>query len=72
MRSPPEQCRVDERHRLQPDIGVPGSSSEVDVGVEQLAQPEVLSERRRPDETGVGDDVVVVEAHLNPVERVRR
>jgi hypothetical protein len=49
-----------------------GCSSEVDTGVEELTKPEVLSERGHLDEPGVGDDVVVVEAHQNPVEGVRR
>jgi hypothetical protein len=49
-----------------------GCSSEVDTGVEELTKPEVLSERGHLDEPGVGDDVVVVEAHLNPVQAVRR
>jgi hypothetical protein len=51
---------------------MPRSSSEVDVGVEQLPQPEVRSERRPPDEPGFADDVVVVEAHLDPIQAVRR
>jgi len=49
-----------------------GSSSEVDVGVEQLSQTEVLSECRRPDQPGVRDAVVVDRSTLIRSETVRK
>jgi hypothetical protein len=44
----------------------------VHVLVEELAQPEMIGQRRRLDQSGIGDDVVVVEGHRNPVRAVRR
>jgi len=61
-----------EGHRLQPDVGMSRSRAQLDIGVEHLAKPQVLGESRRLDEPGVGDRVVVIEVHLDPVEDVRR
>ena len=66
------QSRVDQGHGLEPDVGVPGLSTKVHVLVEELAQPEMISQRRRLDQTCVGDGMVVIEGHRNPVRAVRR
>jgi hypothetical protein len=36
---------------------VPGLSTKVHVLVEELAQPEMIGQRRRLDQPGIGDDV---------------
>ena len=66
------QSRVDQGHGLEPDVGVPGPSTKVHVLVEELSQPEMIGQRRRLDQPGIGDGMVVVEGHRNPVRAVRR
>ena len=66
------QSRVDQGHRLEADVGVTWRSTKVHVAVEELAQPEMIGQRRRLDQPRVGDDVVVVESHQKPVWAVRR
>ena len=66
------QSRVDQGHRLEPDVGVPWPSTKVHVLVEELAQAEMIGQRRRLDQPRVGDGVVVIEGHQNPVRAVRR
>ncbi len=68
----PGQSRVDQSHRLETDVGVPGPSPEIHVLVEELSQPEMIGQRGRLDQPGVGDGMVVVEGHRNPVWAVRR
>jgi hypothetical protein len=51
---------------------VPGPSTKVHVLVEELSQPEMIGQRRRLDQPGIGDGMVVVEGHRNPVRAVRR
>jgi len=53
--------RRDQGHRLVTDVGPAWSRAEVDVVVEHVAQPEVLGERGREQEPGIGDRVVVIE-----------
>ncbi len=67
---PAGQRRVDQRHRFEADVGVARRVAEVDAIVEQLAQPEMLSQGGRGDQPGVGHGVVVVEGHRHPVEGV--
>jgi len=64
--------RVNERHGLQPDVGPPSTSSEIYVVIEELAESEMLSKARHLDQPGVGNGMVVVETHLDPVQGVRR
>ena len=66
------QSRVDQGHGLEPDVGVPGSSTKVHVLVEELAQSEMIGQRRWLDQPGIGDGMVVIEGHRNPVRAVRR
>ena len=66
------QSRVDQGHRLEPDVGVPWPSTKVHGLVEELAQAEMIGQRRRLDQPRVGDGVVVIEGHQNPVRAVRR
>jgi site-specific DNA recombinase len=66
------QSRVDQSHRLEPGVGVPGPNTKLHVLVEELSQPEMFGQRRRLDQPGVGDGMVVVEGHRNRLEAVRR
>ena len=59
-------------HRLEPDVGVPWPSTKVHVLVEELAQSEMIGQRRWLDQPGIGDGMVVIEGHQNPVRAVRR
>lgn len=66
---PARQKRVDEGHGLDPGVSVSGRAAQVDC-VQELAQAEVLGERCRQHEAGVGDETVLVEVHGQPVETV--
>ena len=66
------QRRVDEGHRLVADIGASGRITEIDVFVEELAQSEVLGQRRRQHQPSVGHQMLVVEGHVETVETVTR
>jgi hypothetical protein len=48
-----------------------GRVAQVDVVVEQLPQAEVLGQRGRQDQPGVGHRMLVVEGHGQGVEAVR-
>jgi hypothetical protein len=52
---------VDKGHGLDADVGRAGRLAEVEVGVEQLTQPESLGQAGGKDQASVGDGVVVVE-----------
>ena len=66
----PSQRRVDQRHRLVAHVGAPRRIPKVDTLIDQLSQAEVLGEGGRQHEPGVGDQTLVVEVHLEPVEAV--
>ena len=53
---------------LWPDVGASRRIAEVDVLVEELPQSQVLGQRRRQHQAGVGHQMLVVEGHLKPVE----
>jgi hypothetical protein len=55
------QGRVEQGHRLVTGVGRAGCVGEINVGVEQLTQPESLGQAGGKDQAGVGDRVVVVE-----------
>ena len=57
----PRQGRVDKGHGLDADVGCAGRLAKVDVGVEQLAEPEPLGQAGGKDQAGIGDGMVVVE-----------
>jgi hypothetical protein len=63
---------VNQRHRLGPDVGATPSIAEVDEGVQQLPQAEVGGQRRRKDQAGVGDQLLVIEGDRDPVQGVAR
>ena len=65
------QGRVDHRHGLMADIGPPCGVAQVHVGLEQLPQPQVLRQRGRRDQPGVGHQPPVIEDHADPVQAVR-
>jgi len=54
-------------HGLEPDVGVSWLWKKVQLLVEELAQAEMIGQRRRLDQPGVGDGVVVVEL----IQRIR-
>jgi hypothetical protein len=58
---PAGQGRVDKGHGLVADVGRAGRLAEVEVGVEQLAEPEPLGQAGGKDQAGIGDGMVVVE-----------
>jgi len=64
------QRRVDKRHRLGAHVGVAGRVAQVDVVVEELPETEVLGQRCRQDQPGVGHRMLVVEGHADAVEAV--
>jgi hypothetical protein len=66
------QRRVDERHRLVADIGTSRRIAEMNVLVEELAQSEMLGQRRRQHQARVGHQMLVVEVHVETVETVAR
>jgi hypothetical protein len=66
------QGRVDKGHGLVPYMGPPRSIAEVDVLVEQLQQTQVLGQRGRQHEPGVGHQMIVVEGHLTAVQAVAK
>jgi hypothetical protein len=55
------QRGVEQGHGLVADVGRAGRLAEVEVGVEQLTQPESLGQAGGKDQASVGDGVVVVE-----------
>ena len=55
------QDRVEQGHGLAAGVGRAGRLAEVEVGVEQLTQPESLGQTGDKDQAGVGDGMVVVE-----------
>ena len=67
----PGESGVDQRHRLVPDVGSSWGVTQVDVGVEQGAQTEMLRQCCRQSKPGVGDQPPVVEGHLDAVQGVR-
>ena len=64
---PAGQGRVDQGHRLDADVGRTGRLAEIDVGGEQLAEPEPLSQAGGKDQAGIGDSMVMVEGDGDPV-----
>ena len=56
---------------LSPTFARPGAGTEVEVGLDELAQPEVVGEGGRQEEPRIGDQAVVVEGRIEAVEAVR-
>ena len=46
-----------------PGLGMPGSIAQVNVGLEQLPQPQMLAQRGRSEQPGVSHQPVIVEGH---------
>jgi hypothetical protein len=66
------QGGVDDAHGLVSDVGPPRRIAQVHTALEERAKAKVLSQSRRQDQPGVGDEMVIVEDHLDGVEGVRR
>jgi hypothetical protein len=66
------QRRVDERHRLVADIGPSGRMAKIHVLLEERSQSEMLGQRRRQHQAGVGHQTLVVEGHVETVKAVAR
>ena len=64
--------RRDERQRLVPDVRPTGCLPEVEVPLDQFLQAEMLGERGRQQEPGVGDELRPVERRVEAVEAVGR
>jgi hypothetical protein len=71
MESPSASAEWMRGHGLVADVGPPRGVPQVHVGVEKLSQPQVLGQRGRLDEPGVGHQALVVEGHIDGVEAVR-
>jgi hypothetical protein len=65
------QDRVDQRQHLASRPGTTHASRQAHGVVDQRLQLETAGERRRHDQPGVGDQVVVIEGDLDPVQRLR-
>src|SRR5665811_1510345 len=63
---------MDQGHGLMSHMGSAWRIPEVHMLVEQLQQTQVLGQRGRQHEPGVGHEMVVVEGHLTPVEAVAK
>ena len=61
----------DQGQQLVPDVRPTRGSPEVEVGVDELLQTEMLGERGRQQQPRVGHQAVVVEGRFKPVEAVR-
>ena len=61
----------DQGQQLVPDVRPTRGSPEVEVGVDELLQTEMLGERGRQQQPRVGHQAVVVEGRFNPVEAMR-
>jgi len=62
---------VDYRHRFVAHVRSAWGGAEIDVGVEQFPELEVLGEGGRGDQPGVSDEMLVVEGHRDTVQTVR-
>ena len=56
---------------LWPTLARPGGVAQIDVVVEQLSQTQMLGQRGRGDQPGVGHQLPVIEGHRDPVQAVR-
>ena len=61
----------DQGQQLVPDVRPTRGSPEVEVGVDELLQTEMLGERGRQQQPRVGHQAVVVEGCFKPVEAMR-
>ena len=71
MQSPPASAEAIRVSSLSPTFARPGGSPEVEVGVDELLQTEMLGERGRQQQPRVGHQAVVVEGRFKPVEAMR-
>jgi len=62
--------REDEGQQLVADVRPAGRSAEVEVGLDELAQAEMLGEGGRQEEARVGHELRPVERRAEPVEAV--
>jgi hypothetical protein len=63
--------REHERQELVADVRPPGRPAEIKVGLDELAQPEVLGQRGRQQQPRVGHQAIVVEGRVEAVKPVR-
>ncbi len=62
--------RHDQAQELVPGVGPPRCAAQVEMAVDQLAEPEVVGQGGRQEEPRVGHQAVVVEGRREPVEAV--
>ena len=68
---PASEDRVHQRQHLAPRLGSADPTVQTNGVVDQRLQLEPTGERRRQDQPGVGDQVVVVEDDLDAIQRLR-
>ena len=71
MQSPPASAEAIRVSSLSPTFRPTRGSPEVEVGVDELLQTEMLGERGRQQQPRVGHQAVVVEGRFKPVEAMR-
>ncbi len=71
MLSPPARAEAITPIALEPHAGVPGRVAQVDTGVNQLAQAELLGEGHGQQQPPAGDGLVIVEDDCHAVQGVR-
>jgi hypothetical protein len=63
--------RHDQGQELVADVRSTGLVAEVEIRIHELTQTEVMGQAGRQQEPRVGDQPIVVEGHIEPVEAVR-
>jgi hypothetical protein len=61
-----------ERHELVTRVGSTGLLPEIEVGLDEIVEAQMLSQRGRQQEAGIGHELRPVERGVNPVEAVGR
>ena len=68
---PASEDRVHQRQHLPPCLSATDSAVETDCVIDQRLQIEPIGERRRHDQPGVRDQIVVVEDDLDTIKSLR-
>jgi hypothetical protein len=68
----PGQGRHHERQELVADVGPSRFVAQVEVGIDELAEAQMLGQGGRQEEARISHQTVIVKGRVNPVEAVRR
>ena len=68
---PTGEDRRDQSQDLAARVRAPDSAHEAHLGVDQRFEPEADYQRRRHDQPGIGDQRLIVEGHLDPIDPAR-